>query len=305
MDELKLNINDFKKFDIEDRKELLPILAELNPKLSDYSFANLFIWSEQFGLKWLFHEGKFLIYDSFRDYSVIADNFSDVRIYLNISDQMIRIGKSGGFYLVDSNIVDRSREEFARHFEISIDESFSDYIYDAQKLVELKGGKLSKKKNLISQFQRNYPNYFVKTIEKDDVAECIALANLWCKTTAKCDDQSYKDEEFALKKALLYFKELDMGGLLLKSTQKQIQAFSIFSKLNDNTADIHFEKSDISIHGAAQVINWETAKYLCERFKFLNREQDLGVLGLRQAKKSYAPEFIYHSYILKRIMNGN
>ncbi|MBF0300261.1 MAG: DUF2156 domain-containing protein, partial [Oligoflexia bacterium] len=137
--------------------------------------------------------------------------------------------------------------------------------------------------------------------EANDLVKCIELAELWCKITSMCGDPAFIKEELALKKALLYFKELELEGLLLySSVAGEVQAFTIFSKLNDDTADIHFEKSNIEIHGASQIINWETAKYLANRYKFLNREQDLGILGLRQAKKSYAPEFVYRSYILKR-----
>lgn len=307
----ELNIKNFKYFNIEDKDKLYPILSRLNYKLSDYSFTNLFIWSEQFGLKWSFYKDKiFIVYDSSRDYcTMLIDidsyEYSDVSIYLKISDEMIRQGRSGNFYLVDLDFVDKNKEKFSHYFETSVDESFSDYVYNTKMLVDLKGPKLAKKKNLISQFQRNYPNYFVKTICKEDLVKCIELAEKWCKVASKCNDLSFIQEELALKKAILYYNELNLDGLLLySSSNKQdtdsMCAFTLFSKLNDNTADIHFEKSDIQIHGSAQVINWETAKYLANKYAHLNREQDLGVQGLRQAKKSYVPEFIYHSYILKR-----
>ena len=65
-------------------------------------------------------------------------------------------------------------------------------------------------------------------------------------------------------------------------------------------ADVHFEKFDPEIKGIGQVINWETAKILARQYKYINREQDLGIAGLRQAKKSYDPEYIVSAYFLER-----
>jgi hypothetical protein len=72
----------------------------------------------------------------------------------------------------------------------------------------------------------------------------------------------------------------------------KIAAFSIFSPQTPDMVTEHFEKFDPEKKGAAQLINWETAKYLQNRYKYLNREQDLGLEGLRQAKLSYQPEFL-------------
>jgi hypothetical protein len=80
----------------------------------------------------------------------------------------------------------------------------------------------------------------------------------------------------------------------------ELIAFSIFSALSSNMADVHFEKFDPEIKGIGQVINWETAKKLSAQYKYINREQDLGIKGLRQAKKSYSPEYIVNAYFLER-----
>ena len=77
-------------------------------------------------------------------------------------------------------------------------------------------------------------------------------------------------------------------------------AFSIYSPLNGNMADVHFEKFDPEVKGIGQVINWETARALAGTTKYINREQDLGIEGLRQAKRSYTPEYILNAYFLGR-----
>jgi hypothetical protein len=65
-------------------------------------------------------------------------------------------------------------------------------------------------------------------------------------------------------------------------------------------ADVHFEKFDPRSKGAAQVINWETARFLAATYKYINREQDLGIAGLRRAKQSYSPEYIVSAFFLER-----
>jgi len=96
--------------------------------------------------------------------------------------------------------------------------------------------------------------------------------------------------------ATLQALEAGEGGIL--QINGRLIAFSIFSRLNRETADVHFEKSDTTVKGAAQVINQETARSLAGRFSWINREQDLGIDGLRQAKRSYMPDQILMPYTL-------
>ncbi|HNQ44004.1 MAG TPA: phosphatidylglycerol lysyltransferase domain-containing protein, partial [Candidatus Cloacimonadota bacterium] len=93
----------------------------------------------------------------------------------------------------------------------------------------------------------------------------------------------------AIENTLAYWHELPVEGLIICLDYK-IAAYSIFSTQTSNMATIHFEKFDPDKKGSAQIINWETARYFSGRFEWINREQDIGLEGLRQAKLSYAPE---------------
>jgi hypothetical protein len=96
----------------------------------------------------------------------------------------------------------------------------------------------------------------------------------------------------AMEKAFDHFEDLGLEGLALMA-DRQMVAFSIFSPLNHDTWNVQFEKSDFDYKGAAQVINHQTALYLKDRCRYINREQDLGIKGLRQAKMSYEPETLF------------
>lgn len=103
----------------------------------------------------------------------------------------------------------------------------------------------------------------------------------------------------ALARRLAAFGPLELEGVKITLGPESI-AFSLFSALNSQMADIHFKKADPAVKGASQMINWETATRLADRFKYLNREQDLGIPGLRQAKRSYDPECLLLPYHLRR-----
>ena len=120
----------------------------------------------------------------------------------------------------------------------------------------------------------------------------------WCQDKS-CDVVSYAYEAEALRTGCRHFRELEMGGLIL-FVEKRAAAFSVFNRQNENTALVHFEKYDREKKGAGQAINWETAKHLKDQYEFLNREQDLGIEGLRRAKESYMPEYKTLSYRMRR-----
>jgi hypothetical protein len=158
---------------------------------------------------------------------------------------------------------------------------------EIEKLSVLAGVKLHKKRNLISQFKRLWPDFKICMLDKNYFARALELCTKMMNRHRP--SLATLDQEFcAIKKAFDNFDELELQGLVLL-VENRVAAFCIFSLSGPMVYDIQFEKSDPDFKGAAQVINQETARYLCGRCRFLNREQDLGIKGLRQAKMSYEP----------------
>lgn len=308
-----INISELKKISIEDKKILKNFLEPCNNILCDYNFTNLYSWSEIFDTKWMIAENTLIIYNSYEDWILMPcgnilcgkneQNNSQkfcltTKKILDISDSFIKKNKSGNFALIEKEFIDKFKTELEKHFEIQPDENNADYIYSSVKLVELKGKKLHKKKNLVSQFVKKNPNYSVSDITGSDTKECFDLAKKWCQSR-DCEKTGFSHEKSAMLKVFENFTELEAGGIKIKLNDS-ITAFSIFSKQNSETYTIHYEKFDPEIKGSGQIINWETAKYLSEKCKFINREQDMGIEGLRQAKKSYDPDLILLTYKLIR-----
>jgi hypothetical protein len=118
----------------------------------------------------------------------------------------------------------------------------------------------------------------------------------WC-NLKYCDAVPGLEAEFrAIKDTFLHYSDLNVfGGAVL--IVGQVEAFSICEKLNCETAVIHFEKANPNITGLYQVINQWFCSEALQYYKYVNREQDLGILGLRRAKKSYHPTFFIKKHL--------
>jgi hypothetical protein len=294
----RIDIRQFSPVTLADQPLIESFLSRRDVFQSAYSFINMFIWGEISQTRWKLQEDRLWIYSEREDLMLMppGNPLSPAEL-LQVSDALRDAGKSGDFALVDNELV-AVHPELAAHFAAEVDTDNADYIYLTQKLVQLKGRKLGKKKNLLSQFLAAAGGYLALRLEPRDAAACFDLSEKWCRMK-NCERLGFTHETSAMKKALDHFATLKLEGLkiLLK---KEMIAFSIFSPLNRDTADIHFEKFDPGIKGSGQAINWETARTLTPRFKYLNREQDLGIEGLRQAKRSYDPECVLATFRFRR-----
>lgn len=187
--------------------------------------------------------------------------------------------------------------ELDEHFAIQEDRSWADYVYEIDKLVQLSGKKLAKKKNLISQFRRAYPDYNVLPITSDKFDVLLKFTQKW-RRERSADGIYLMTEIKAIENTLQMWDALPVEGIII-CLHNRIAAYSIFSHQTPEMVTEHFEKFDPDKKGAAQLINWETARYLQNRYKYINREQDLGLEGLRQAKQSYEPSGLIKFYLSK------
>ncbi|MBN2400124.1 MAG: DUF2156 domain-containing protein [Candidatus Aminicenantes bacterium] len=295
---MKIKLEDFSPVTLDDKQNIQPLLMADDVFFCDYSFPNLFTWGEIFKTRWLIDDERLWLYNGYDDMMLMpvgkALTLSEM---VAVSDMMLRAGKNGDFVLVGEDFV-KENPELERFFKVEIDHDNGDYIYSSQKLVELAGNKLRKKRNQINQFLESYPDYTSSALQSSDLDACLDLSKRWCRQRT-CLELDFTHETSALKKAFLHFDALELQGLKINHGQ-DLMAFSVFSRLNSNMADVHFEKFDPLSKGASQIINCETAKLLSGKYKYINREQDLGIEGLRRAKKSYEPEYIVCAYFLER-----
>ncbi|OGV51039.1 MAG: hypothetical protein A2X49_04620 [Lentisphaerae bacterium GWF2_52_8] len=294
-----LSIASFSPVRLEDRELIERFFAENNPQSCEYNFPNLYSWGEAYHTRWRLFHGRLIIYTGLDDELLfpLGKPFPDARELCEISDAFRSQGKSGSINQPPSDFL-KNYPEIMEDFNLEVNEDAGEYIYLAEKLATLSGSRLAKKKNLVSQFLRENPDCTCATLTKELAEPCIALSEKW--RGSRTEAVEYLDQEkSAMERALRNFDMLGVGGLAA-FRKGNLLAFAAFSRINSDSCTVHFEKYDPEIKGAAQYINWELAKILREKFIYVNREQDLGLPGLRQAKRSYAPIRIQPHISLRR-----
>jgi hypothetical protein len=294
----KFSLEKLRDVRLEDRKEIEAFFTAADPVLSDYNFPTLFCWAPCYDLRWCVWRGYLVLYDQKEDYLFQPwGKPVDPPTLFDLSDALRAQGKSGNFFLIVSEFVEAHRADLSSRFDLQLHESLADYVYRTEKLDDLSGPKLRKKKNLISQFTRAWPGHAFADLSEEHIPLCRELAVRWYAEKAHLG--KFACEREAIARSLRHFRELKQEGVVLLGEEK-LFAFAIYDRMNRNTAVVHFEKSDSEIKGAAQAINRETARRLRGRSELINREQDMGIAGLRQAKRSYDPERIVTPYTLIR-----
>jgi len=287
---------EFKCIELEDREILSGFAHTYGLTSCEYSFANLYSWKDVHQRSWSLYKGHLLILDISNDdlfFPAGQEINPDHLLYL--SKELQSHGMSGNVTLVPHAYI-RRHPDLETYYRIEEQRDAADYIYAVEKLAALKGRKLQKKKNLIAQFKRANPDYRVVPITGKIITACWKLAQDLLARNLQIS-RSIREEHTAMGRALAEFADVGFAGLALLVAEKPI-AFSVFSPLNRDMYDVHFEKADPTFKGAAQVINHATAMHLTPLCRFLNREQDLGIAGLRQAKRSYDPTRIEVPYKL-------
>ena len=179
-----------------------------------------------------------------------------------------------------------------------MDEEVAEYIYRLDNLAMLSGEKYSKKRNLIKQFTRNFPTATSRPLGDDDLPAVLAMSEEWLDGHPERESRHLQEELSALKHLqdapLEYFGMVGQGIFL----EGKLIAFELCSPVAGGMWTEHFEKALPGFNGAAQALNQFSAKALQGRCEWLNREQDLGSPGLRQAKQSYHPEYLLLNYDL-------
>lgn len=188
--------------------------------------------------------------------------------------------------------------KFAAEFNVSEYRAGDNYVYQAKDLAELAGRKYAKKRNLIAQARALY-SWECLPLDSAEVSKCFSICEEIGSEKLKSELETTVGEEVvAMKRALADFDKIGFKGAVI-NIDGHISGFSIFERLDHQTAVIHFEKAKREYKGLYQVINQEVARMItAQGFSFINREEDLGDPGLRQAKESYHPYAIVPSFSL-------
>lgn len=289
----------FKRLEPADGARYAQYLQACDNRSCEYSFANLFLW----GRKQAAVVGDRLIVRAEvgrRSIYLFPVGTGDVRIAL---DAILADARARGIPCrICSMTEENCTEVEARYpgaFRFHADRDEFDYLYEIQDLADLKGRKYQKKRNHAHRFWAAHPDCRVVPLDETTIPAALTLLEQWyTERAADTPEVDFYLEQLALRRAFAFYRALELEGLALMDGDQAL-AFAIGSRLQRDTFDIHFEKAREHADGAYAVINREFARYLREKYpevRYLNREDDLGLPGLRKAKLSYYPAQLTEKY---------
>lgn len=286
---------DFHKPRLSEKEAYEEILFAAPPRGCEYSFANLNLWGRQ---NIAFLHGCVALFSHFYGKSVypypIGSGDKKAVIEAILHDAKMR-----GIPCRFAGMTDTDREEleelFPEKFTYRTDRDTFDYVYAIDDLADLKGRKFQKKRNHVNKFRSLHPDYEVVPLTPCNMAMAQHMINDWYRIRMKEDPEgNYLLENIALSRACSKYAELGMEGILLMDGG-QVLAVTMGSRMSPDTFDIHFEKAREDVEGAYAAVNCEFARYLRLKYPeaaYLDREDDLGLEGLRKAKLSYNPHHL-------------
>ena len=283
---------DFQKLTLDDKADYEAILHTVPERSCEYSFANLYLWGRQ---QVAFRFGCVLFFSHFfgRTLYPYPIGTGDKRAAI---EAILEDARERGIPCRLSGMNQEDIRElealFPGKFVIHCSRDSFDYVYDIHALADLKGKKLQKKRNHLNRFRLNHPDCRVEPLTAANQEAALEMAQAWYRSrTAQDPEGNYLLEEIALTKAFRDYTALGMEGIVLVEDGR-ILALTLGSRLSRDTYDIHFEKAREDVDGAYAAVNSEFARYLREKYPellYLNREDDMGLEGLRKAKLSYYP----------------
>lgn len=284
----------------EDKDWINSCIAVSGTMASDASFANIYLLRNKYSTK-ISRYKDFII----RKYSgkgarcgyTFPLGKGDVaKALAEIEKDAKECGERLQFAFVTEEQKEILENAMPARFCYSSDAGDSDYIYLRSELASLSGKAFHKKKNHFSKFVRTYPDYKYYEIGACNIYDAQKVADAWYYEHLQDEDASQLAEYKAIKEALENFEELGLIGGIIYVNDSPC-AMTIASKINENTVDVHFEKAvgEYALNGGYAAINKLFSEKL-DGVTWLNREEDIGIEGLRKAKLSYRPKIMLKKY---------
>ncbi len=318
---------DMRELTLDDRALVEEVCARREPPdTSELTFTNLFIWRHAYGLRLSEVDGALCIFAwradpeesfllppllvgarSYRPREPIATSVGSRAHEVAPGDGADIVGKALAHLRdrgYDPKLARVSTAQIQRlgitgeRFSIGPDRDNWDYVYSVRDLVELAGERYHGKRNHIAQFRAEHADWEYRPLTPDLVPACEELQDMWC-DERHCDlSATLRAESRAVKEALRNLDRLSaVGGCILIGGKAQ--AFTLGEPLNAETVTVHIEKANAAYHGLYQVINQQFLEHQWRDFAYVNRQQDLGIAGLRQAKESYHPHHMVEKHVVR------
>jgi uncharacterized protein len=290
--------NKFKPLEMEHKEIFRRFLSLDPPSISELTFTNLFIWKHYYHPVWIEQDDCLLIIlnpEKAAPFGMQPVGKGNKKKALEtLCNELKNFTEKVRICRVSEDFINRHIDNDEYFYQLDRDNS--DYVYESRELIELSGRRFHRKKNHLNAFIKNCKfEYLALTTEL--AGDVLGMQEEWCRLRECSQTPGLLDEDFAVRVALTNFEALDYKGGAIR-IDSRIEAFSLGEQLNPDSAVIHLEKANPDIPGLYAAINQLFALNAWSGLEYINREQDLGIEGLRKAKESYYPHHMVNKYTL-------
>ena len=275
------------KLDLHHKSKIYNKLKNIHTMISEYSFANLFLFRRSHNYEILEDDETFIRGITYDGKSYLMPTVPFNQLNLNKVDQMLK--HVDLFFPLDYQWI----TDLENKYSITSNLNDTDYIYTTEKMTTFKGRKLHGKRNLLKQFKENY-NCIIKPLIEENKKDAYHVVDTWQDTIGTPPENT---DYHANIEAIKYCEELVICGLIYYIEDKPV-GLIMGEEIREDTFAIHFAKGLKDYKGIYQYIYNSFANMLPKKYKYLNFEQDLGKPSLRLAKTSYEPDIMLHKYRL-------
>ncbi len=288
-----LSLNDFQKVELHDKTVFDDYYQRFPPNHSSDLFTSIISWEEYVEYRYAVQENCLLL---------VSQSTKELQFRIPIGsfrpellEEVMALARRehasiGYIKATDKDVLTRQYPSLT----FIEDRDLYDYVYRASDLATLPGTAYAKIRNRLHKFTKETP-YTIEDITDDNMDEVHEFLKRWCLWKDCASDEVLEHERKAIVFSMAHFFNLGLSGIVLR-IDGTIEAVSVYEQMNADTAVIHFEKGSPDYDGVYKVINMEAAKRLQPNVSFIDREEDLGVPGLRKAKLSYHPHHFIEVY---------
>ena len=287
----------FREPRLEDAAWMKELLQSSGFRSAEYSFTTLFMW-RRFYRNQIARMGNTLFIKSQEG----ADRFFLLPVGGDMLENLLLLkeyahdrGLPLKLFITDTSYLTLLDSWFPGEFTAEPMRDEFDYLYAAEDLANLQGKKYHGKRNHINSFSEQY-DWSYESITDSNTPDVLEMAREWCRQKGNCQDESLRSEKCAIREALAHRQALSLTGGLIRVDGKVV-AFTFASPISSEVVDIHVEKALPDYAAAYAVINREFAARELGGYRYINRENDMGIEGLRRAKNSYQPALLLEKYL--------
>ena len=277
------------------------LLARGNYRGCDYNFTNLYVWSRAYNQRIARVDDFLVTHVCGRlgcSYMYPAGSGDIAAVIRALEADAAEKGEPLRLVCLTPRQMAELEEFFPGRFAYTADRDGYDYLYEVERLAELGGKKLHAKRNHIHRLDEACPGWTWAPLTQADIPACLAMDAAWHQDALTRETvrglSTLDDEHRALVLALEHLPALGLEGIVLR-WQDTLLGFTLGAPLTETIFDVHFERARGEIQGAYPAVNRSFARYIRQKYphiRYLDREDDMGLPGLRKAKLSYAPDYL-------------